>query len=118
MARNISLADLRAEADKSYGDLIVDGVVFRALLRLADKSRKKASELLDRINGLRQAADEDAGETLTTLSTTIRELLILVGADQAASKALVAQLDDAELMTLLAMWNETTQPGEAASSES
>jgi hypothetical protein len=119
MGKKITFSELQAEADKSFGDLEVDDVIFRPLLRLGDQKRKKAEKLLNEVNGLRtEATAREDLAAVDKLTTATRSLLTVVSTDEKAAAALLNRLDDAELMTLLNMWGEETQPGEASSSSS
>lgn len=118
MGKKITLAELQAETEKSFGDLEVDDVVFRSLLRLGDQKRKKAEKLLNQVNDLRTGESTDDLEKVDKITAVTRQLLGAVATDEAAAAALLKGLDDAQLMTLLNIWNETTQPGEASSSSS
>lgn len=118
MSKKMTLADLRNEADNRFGDLDIDGVVFRSILRLGDKARKTASGMMKEIGALQGTDDAVASENLDVLSKQMRDLLALVATDRAAAVELLKQMDDAEVATLLGVWNETTQAGEASSSSS
>jgi Mycobacteriophage tail assembly protein len=114
----MTLAELRKKADEKFGDLMVDKVVFRSILRLGDQRRKRASELLKQVSEMQSSEDRGDALDLEAITGVIRELLQLVATNQVAAKTLLDGLDGAELMTLMEEWSTVTQPGEASSSSS
>lgn len=120
MGKQVSLADIKAEADRQYGDFEVDGAVFRSIMRLTGEKKAKASGLLKELQGLQEAEKGQATfeETNIAARGVMTDLMMVVAATQAPAKALCAKLDDAELLTLVQMYIKETQPGEASSSES
>lgn len=120
MGKQVTLADIKAEADRQYGDLEVDGVALRSIMRLSGEKKAKASALLKELQFLQEAEKAEATFEDTNIAArgVMTDLLVVVAATQAPAKALCAKLDDAELLTLVQMYIKATQPGEASSSES
>jgi len=128
MARKITLDELRGEVDKKYGDLEVDDVVLRPALRLPKDKRKKATALLREVQKTvdeAESSDADADGADAAIDRAedaarkaMEDLVVTVATDAVAARKMVAKLDTAELLTLIEMYVETTQPGEASGSES
>lgn len=124
----ISLDDIRAEAERKYGDLEVDlpgGTVrFRAFLRLPAHLREQFVAYEREFRGLVAAGDEasattdaaDAGRVLDIM----RDMLATTADYPEVFRAAVAELDDgpAVVATLWEHYQNTTQPGEALGSVS
>lgn len=114
MGKQMSLADIKAEADRRYGDLDVDGVRFRSVLRLGADKQERIDKGLQKIQELRQAEAEAGGVgDVAEVRSTVEDVLVTVADSRDRAERMVQDLDLAELMVLLEMWMETTQPGEA-----
>lgn len=121
MGKVFSLDSLREELDNKYAPVKVDVdgdvVVLRNLLRLPEKERNTAVELMTEVDKLSEG--EETAETMTRTHEAVREVLRLVAADGKGDKLVSALGDDLALaMELVRVWGEATQPGEASSSPS
>lgn len=105
---NFTLDDIRAAAEKKYGDLTieVDGtdVVLVNALRLPKEKREVLSTLDKRL----ASADEETEDVL-------REALLLVGKDAKATAKLIDAIGDdmSALLQVFASYNGETELGEA-----
>lgn len=104
---NLDLDALRSEAEGKYKNLVVQGVVFRGPMRLSKDERKDFQRLLTE----RNAADGEASDVVDFY----RDMLMIAATDKAAATDLFEQVGDdaAVLDTLLALYFERTQAGEA-----
>lgn len=104
---HIDLDALRAEADGKYKNLIVQGVTFRGPMRLSKDERKDFQRLLTE----RNAADGEVSDVVDFY----RDMLMIAAADKVAATDLFDQVGDdaAVLDTLLGLYFERTQAGEA-----
>ena len=104
---NLDLDALRAEAENKYKNLTVRGVVFRGLMRVSKDDRKQFNDMM----AARKAGelqDEDVTEFY-------RRMLMLVAEDKGEAEKLLDEVgeDAAVLDTLVALYFERTQVGEA-----
>lgn len=125
---SISLDDIRAEAERRYGDLVVDfpagPVRFRAFLRLPEKSRAAFVDYERRFRGLVDTDPAGAAEVNAEVADAGRMLdlmrdMLAVTADRPdVFTAAVDELDDgpAVVATLWEHYQNTSQPGEASRS--
>lgn len=124
---SISLDDIRAEAERRYGDLVVDmpgGTVrFRAFLRLPEHARTAFVAYEREFRGLADtdqpgtdasAATADAADAGRLLDL-MRDMLAVTADRPEVFTAAVAELDDGPAVVAM-LWEHyqgTTQPGEA-----
>lgn len=103
---NLDLDALRAEANNKYKNLVVRGVVFRGLMRVSKGERERFNEMM---------AARKVGEEQADVTEFYRDMLMLVAEDKPAAEALLDEIgeDAAVLDTLVALYFERTQVGEA-----
>ena len=103
---HLDLDALRAEANNKYKNLVVRGVVFRGLMRVTKDERERFNEMM---------AARKASEEQTDVTDFYRDMLMLVAEDKPAAEALLDEIgeDAAVLDTLVALYFERTQVGEA-----
>lgn len=112
-----SLEQLKADVDKSYAGLDLeigedDVITLANLLRLPKEARTKVAELLDQINEAVEAND------LNSLEEHSLKVLELAAGKRGKDLLAVIGTDTALAMDLLSKWTESTQVGEADSSQS
>jgi hypothetical protein len=118
MSKTMSLADIKAEAERRYGDLDVDGLKFRPLLRLPEDRRNHVTEMLRQVRTVQQVEDEGGIPDLDALRKIVGDVLRAVASSEYQADSMLPALDLAELMVLFEEWMGTTQPGEAQPSSS
>ena len=98
---------LRSEAEGKYKNLVVQGVVFRGPMRMSKDERKDFQRLLTE----RNAADGEVSDVVDFY----RDMLMIAASDKAAATDLFEQVGDdaAVLDTMLSLYFERTQAGEA-----
>lgn len=103
---HLDLDALRAEANNKYKNLEVRGVVFRGLMRVSKADRERFNEMMT----ARKVSEEQ-----TDVTDFYRDMLMLVAEDKPAAEALLDEIgeDAAVLDTLVALYFERTQVGEA-----
>jgi hypothetical protein len=103
---NLDLDALRAEANNKYKNLVVRGVVFRGLMRVSKDERERCNEMM---------AARKLGNEQTDVTEFYRDMLMLVAEDKAEAEKLLDEIgeDAAVLDTLVALYFERTQVGEA-----
>lgn len=109
-----SLSDIQTESENRYGNLQVEdaGVSYCSILRLGQKERKRMNELASEVDKLQEG--QDSPEDMDTLQTYIRDMLSTVADNKDNHETLMAQLDNADVLTLFELWASSTQPGEAS----
>src|SRR5699024_8235 len=112
-----SLEQLKADVDKSYAGLDLeigedDVITLANLLRLPKEARTKVAELLDQINEAVEAND------LNSLEEHSLKVLELAAGKRGKDLLAVIGTGTALAMDLLSKWTESTQVGEADSSQS
>lgn len=114
MGKTFTLDSLREEAERKYSPVVVvlsDGteVQLLNLLRLGKKDRDKVIAKLKELEG-------DGG--IDAIGGVVTDVLTVIGG--ANGKKLVAELGDdvALMMQVLEAWMDSSQPGEAQSSQS
>lgn len=105
---HLDLDAIRAEADAKYLNLMVEGVCFRSVIRMSKDERAEFSE---RVSA--------RGEDDVDIVDFYRCILTLAASDKPAAAALLDRIGDdaAVLDTLVTLYFERTQAGEASPSQ-
>lgn len=137
MTRKFTLEDFKAESEKRFGSLEINGITFRPVLRLSDEEREEfsaKSEELDQLH--KQAAAHQEAQTIAAENKSrdeadqvevpvtrevkpaeIRkvtvELLRVTTKNTAEFDEWSKTLDEADIYTILGMYSEDAQVGEA-----
>lgn len=114
---NFTLDDIRAAAEKKYGQLVIEfgneKVELRNPLRLSKDERKT----LVKIQNEMDEAENDEG---FDQEEAMKNIIILVAKEETSAKHLIAEIGDdlTVLAQIFASYGEATQAGEASGSQS
>ena len=121
MSIRVTLADIRAAADKKYGDYEIDlgdGRILklRNALRLPEQQRDQLMALLNQLNAARNTETQDLG----VMVGLIRDMVRFVADSPHLAEQLLSTVGDdlGVLMELVMGYMEVATPGEASPSDS
>lgn len=125
MTNTFTLEAMRAEMDQKYAPVVLelggdDVVVLQNVLRIKPGARKQALALIKQIQSLTESKDEDAEmseEDIDTINELQEQILCLAADNPGLLKEAVGG-DPMIVMEIFNRWMESTQAGEASSSES
>lgn len=117
MASSFTLAGIREESERRYGNVTitdVDGgpLTLSAPLRLSDEAMDKVQQLVGEIEGLQTEAN--SMETVHRMDGLMREVLTLVADKPDVAGQVFDSLERPDRNVLFERWIAETQPGEAS----
>lgn len=126
MTNTFNLADMVADADQKYAPVSLDlgggdVVTLRNVLRIKPGTRKEALSLIKQIQSLTESADDDDAEMSEEDFDTVNEIqerILGLAADKPELLNTAIGGDPMIVMEIFNRWMESTQAGEASSSES
>ncbi|WP_078344839.1 phage tail assembly protein [Mycobacteroides chelonae] len=125
MTNTFTLADMVADADEKYAPVALDlgggdVVTLRNVLRIKPGPRKEALSLIKQIQSLTESADEGAEMSEEDFDTVnqVQERILGLAADKPELLSTAIGGDPMIIMEIFNRWMESTQAGEASSSES
>ncbi len=125
MTNTFNLADMVADADQKYAPVAIDlgggdAVTLRNVLRIKPGPRKEALSLIKQIQSLTESAGEgtDMSEEDFDSVNEIQEKILCLAADDPDLLSTAIGGDPMITMDIFNRWMESTQAGEASSSES
>lgn len=125
MSNTFTLDSMREEMDKKYAPVTLDlgggdVVVLQNVLRIKAGARKEALSLIKQIQSLTESTDEGAemSEEDFDAVNELQEKILCLAADKPQLLDAAVGGDPMIVMEIFNRWMESTQAGEASSSES